>query len=265
MPVRESHRAGTPSWIDLATTDVEGALDFYAAVLGWDYERDPTGEINYVMAVMDGHPAAGVFDMPPEMLSEGVPPCWNVYITVDDADEFADQVAAAGGAVMRPAIDVPEPGPSAAGRMVIAADPTGAVFCTWTPIAAIGAGIVNAPGALTWAEVATHDEDAAAAFYCELFGWQAGTMDEAPDGPVLFTLDGAPVASTSMAPLPPGVPPHWRVSLGVADVDAACAATTSNGGNVIVPPFDFGPGRAATVADPAGAIFDLVTLTDWPE
>ena len=159
MPVRQSHAPGTPSWVDLATTDVEGALDFYAAVLGWDFERDPTGEINYVMAVVDGHPAAGVFDMPPEMLSEGVPPCWNVYVTVDDADEFAGQLAAAGGAVMRPAIDVPEPGPDAAGRMVIAADPTGAVFCTWAPITAIGAGIVNAPGAFTWAEVATHDDE----------------------------------------------------------------------------------------------------------
>ena len=40
---------------------------------------------------------------------------------------------------MRPAIDVPEPGPDAAGRMVIATDPTGAVFCTWAPISAIGA------------------------------------------------------------------------------------------------------------------------------
>lgn len=264
MPKRERHAPGTPSWVDLATTDVEGALDFYAAVLGWDYERDPTGEINYVMAVVDGHPAAGVFDMPPEMLSEGVPPCWNVYVTVDDADEFAGRVAAAGGAVMRPAIDVPEPGPDAAGRMVIAADPTGAVFCTWAPIAAIGAGIVNAPGAFTWAEVATHDDDAAEAFYCELFGWEAGTMEGVPDSPTVFTLDGEPVASTSVAP-PPGVPPHWRVSFGVNDVDAACAAATANGGNVIVPPFDWGPGRMATVADPVGATFDVVTLTDWPE
>ncbi|WP_323672323.1 VOC family protein, partial [Candidatus Poriferisodalis multihospitum] len=64
---------------------------------------------------------------------------------------------------------------------------------------------------------------------------------------------------------PPGVPPHWRVSFGVNDVDAACAAATANGGNVIVPPFDWGPGRMATVADPVGATFDVVTLTDWPE
>ncbi|WP_419842124.1 VOC family protein [Candidatus Poriferisodalis sp.] len=261
----DRHPAGMPSWVDLATTDVEGALDFYSAVMDWEYERDPTGEINYVMAVVDGRPAAGIFDMPPELLSEGVPPCWNVYVTVEDADEFASRVVVAGGAVMRPAVDMPEPGPNAAGRMVIAADPTGAVFCTWAPITAIGAGIVNAPGAFTWAEVATHDNDTAAQFYGQLFGWEAGTMEDMPDSPTVFTLGGKPVASTSAMPLPEGVPPHWRVSFGAADVDAACATAEAEGGSVIVPPFDWGPGRMATVADPAGAMFDLVTLTDWPE
>lgn len=264
MPLRDSYPPGTPSWVDLATTDVEAALGFYQSVFGWEYERDPTGEINYVMAVIDGRPAAGVFDMPPEMSGEGVPPCWNVYVTVRDADEFESRVAAAGGSVVRPVIDVPEPGPDAAGRMVIAADPTGAVFCTWAPVTAIGAGIVNAPGAFTWAEVSTHDNDAAAAFYGELFGWEAGVMEGVHDSPTVFTLDGAPVASTSTAPQP-GVPPHWRVSFGTADVDAACATVAAEGGSVIVPPFDWGPGRMATVADPVGAAFDLVTLTDWPK
>ena len=138
------------------------------------------------------------------------------------------------------------------------------MFCTWKPLAAIGAGIVNAPGAFTWAEVSTHDNDAAEAFYCELFGWAAGTMEGVPDSPTIFTLDGAPVASTS-APLPPGVPPHWKASFGVTDVDAACEAATANGGTVLMPPNDWGPGRVATVADPAGAVFDLVALSDWPK
>lgn len=263
MPIRDSHPAGTPSWVDLATTDIDGALDFYGAVFGWEFERDPTGEISYVMAVVDGHPAAGMLPMPPEMSQQGVPPCWNVYVTVDDAEATAERVTAAGGAVMQPPTDVPEGIPEPAGRMVIAADPTGAVFCTWKPLAAVGADIINAPGAFTWAEVSTHDDDAAIAFYGELFGWEAGTMEGVPDSPTVFTLNGEPVASTSTAP-PPGVPPHWRVSFGVADVDAACAAATANGGNVIVPPFDWGPGRMATLADPAGATFDAVTLTDWP-
>ena len=75
----------------------------------------------------------------------------------------------------------------------------------------------------------------------------------------MFTLGGEPVASIS------GEPPPWKVSFDAADVDAACDAATVNGGTVLMPPNDWGPGRVATVADHAGAVFDLVTLTDWPE
>lgn len=262
MPFRDSHPVGAPSWVDLATTDVEGALDFYRAVLGWEYER--SRDVNYVMATVDGHSAAGIFDLPPEMAEAGVPPCWNVYITVDDADAIAQRITSGGGAVVQPPFDVPEPGEDAAGRMLIAADSTGAVFCAWKPLAAIGSDIVNAPGAFTWAEVSTHDDAAAAAFYRELFGWTSATLESVPDSPTMFALNGAPVASTSAAP-PPGVPPHWKVSFGVADVDAACEAVSANGGTVFVPPNDWGPGRMATVADPAGAVFDLITLTEWPQ
>lgn len=122
----------------------------------------------------------------------------------------------------------------------------------------------DAPGAFTWAELSTHDDPAAVAFYGELFGWEAGTMEGVHDSRTLFMLAGAPVASTSMAPPPPGVPPHWKVCFGAADVDAACEAAAAAGGTVFMPPTDLDPGRAATVADPAGTVFDLVTLTDWP-
>ena len=264
MPLRDSYPAGTPSWVDLVTTDIEGAFDFYRAVLGWEYERDPTGEISYVMAMVDGHPAAGVMALPTEMIDQNVPPCWNVYITVDDTDATAQRIADLGGAVMRPPFDVPEGSPDPAGRMVIGADPTGAVFCAWKTLGAIGTDIVNAPGAFTWAETFTNDLDTAVAFYCKLFGWEASSWDELGPSGRMFTLGGEPIASISGEP-PPGVPPHWKVSFGAADVDAACEAATANGGTVLMPPTDWGPGRVATVADPAGAVFDLVTLSDWPK
>ena len=92
MPLRDSYSTGTPSWVDLVTSDVEGAFDFYRAVLDWEYEADPTGEISYVMATVDGHSAAGVMALPTEMRDQNVPPCWNVYITVDDADVTAQRI-----------------------------------------------------------------------------------------------------------------------------------------------------------------------------
>ena len=51
---------------------------------------------------------------------------WNTYIWVDDADETADKVRAAGGTVLIEPFDVMD-----AGRMAVFADPEGAVFCVW--------------------------------------------------------------------------------------------------------------------------------------
>lgn len=30
MPVVTEHKPGTPSWVDIGTSDLEGAIDFYA-------------------------------------------------------------------------------------------------------------------------------------------------------------------------------------------------------------------------------------------
>ena len=36
MPNRDLYLEGTPSWVDLATTDMEGAKTFHSALFGWD-------------------------------------------------------------------------------------------------------------------------------------------------------------------------------------------------------------------------------------
>jgi hypothetical protein len=33
-----SYAPGTPSWVDLMTSDPEGARGFYGELFGWDYE-----------------------------------------------------------------------------------------------------------------------------------------------------------------------------------------------------------------------------------
>ena len=39
MPDRTSHKPGTLSWADLATTDQEGAKEFYGGLFGWEYDE----------------------------------------------------------------------------------------------------------------------------------------------------------------------------------------------------------------------------------
>ena len=57
--------------------------------------------------------------------------------------------------------------------MAAFADPQGAVLSVWQPKENIGAGLVNAPGALSWNDLLSPDVEASAAFYRAL---SLGTM-----------------------------------------------------------------------------------------
>ena len=160
MGERTSHAPGTISWTDLETTDQDGAKAFYGGLFGWEYEDMPVGEgASYSMAKLNGRSTAAMSGQRAEDAARGVPPHWNLYVTVEDVDDAAGAVADAGGQVFAEPFDVFD-----AGRMAVIADPSGAALCLWQPGTNIGAEIVNEPGALTWADNATTDPAAAQAF-----------------------------------------------------------------------------------------------------
>src|ERR1700709_1865782 len=91
---------GTISWTDLATSDQEGAKQFYAALFGWEYDDRPMGDAGaYSMAQLGGRRAAVLAGLRPDETAQGIPPHWNVYVTVDDVDTSTAQVPGAGGQV----------------------------------------------------------------------------------------------------------------------------------------------------------------------
>jgi predicted enzyme related to lactoylglutathione lyase len=253
MPERTQHAPGTPSWVDLQTSDQDGAKSFYAALFGWDYDDQDMGDgAVYSLAQKNGKDVAGLGPLP----MPGVPPHWNTYITVADVDATAAQVAGAGGTTMGPPFDVMD-----AGRMAIASDPTGAMFCMWQPKNSIGAYLVNEPGTFCWNELLTADVDAALPFYEELFGWKRNRLPM--DGMEYneLQLDGRGVAGAMTSPMP-GMPPVWAVYFAVDDCDKTAERAASKGGSVMQPPMDIPPGRMATLTDPAGAVFNVLALTE---
>ena len=152
MGERTSHPPGTISWADLATSDQEGAKEFYGGMFGWEYEDMPAGEgVTYSMAKLRGRTVAAISPQQADERKQGIPPHWNVYVTVEDVDASARKVGEAGGQVLAGPFDVFD-----AGRMAVIADPAGAALCLWQPGTNIGAEFVNGPGAMTWADCATH-------------------------------------------------------------------------------------------------------------
>ena len=84
MSERSSYAEGVPSWVDLMTSDPEGARTFYRGVFGWEYDIDPDPETgNYTTALVRGKRVAGLGGQP----APGVPTVWTTYFAVDDVND----------------------------------------------------------------------------------------------------------------------------------------------------------------------------------
>jgi uncharacterized protein len=245
---------GTPSWVDLMTT--EGATAFYGALFGWDMEVGPAGNGFYTMAHLRGLPVAGIGEQQP---GEGGPVAWTVYFAVDDLDETLDKIKNAGGAVFLGPLDVMDQG-----RMAVAADPTGAVFGMWQAGQHAGARVIEEPGAMCWREVNTRDTAAARSFYRAVFGHDPKPLPGDLDYTTLHLGDDKAIAGIMGmgAEFPPDVPPHWLTYFAVADADAAADTIRANGGQVLHGPFDSDFGRIAVVQDPQGGVFSIIAMTE---
>ncbi|HMS11538.1 MAG TPA: VOC family protein [Microthrixaceae bacterium] len=251
-----SHAAGTPSWIDLGTPDVEAAKSFYGGLFGWAAETDPRpGGGGCRWCGWGGRAVAGLGPK----VTPG-PPLWTTYITVDSLDATLAAVVEAGGTIVMPAMDVMD-----AGRMAIFQDPAGAFCSLWQPLGHIGAELVNEAGTLCWNELSVRDADAAIAFYTSVFGWTAATNVVSSEGMTYteFSLGDRSVGGLMRMDdtWPAEVPPHWMVYFAVDDCDAAATTVAELGGEVCVAPTDIAPGRFAVVADPQGATFSVLALS----
>jgi predicted enzyme related to lactoylglutathione lyase len=253
MGERTQYTPGTLSWTDLNTTDQDAAKDFYTALFGWEMTDMPTGDgVVYSMAAIDDKWVAAISPQPQQQREAGVPPSWNSYVTVENADDTAARAQELGATVHAPPFDVLE-----AGRMAVVQDPQGAWFLLWQPNEHIGAGLVNAPGALSWNELGSPDLDGSARFYGDLLGWTTTPMEGA-DPPYLIvkTADGHTNGGIR-PPMPPGAPPSWLVYFATGDIDASLEKAAELGGNVLMGATDIGIAKIAVVQDPQGAVFAL--------
>jgi predicted enzyme related to lactoylglutathione lyase len=150
-----------------------------------------------------------------------------------------------------------------AGRMAVFADPTGAAIGLWQPGQHCGAQLVNEPGSYCWSELMTDDLAAAKSFYKAVFGWGAETQGpEGPGGYTEWKLAGKSIGGMMAKPptMPPNAPNVWGVYFAVADTDASVVRGEELGATVLMPPADIEPGRFAVLADPGGAMFNLLAL-----
>lgn len=248
MTSAQDRREGNVVWVDLSTTDVEGAIHFYERLFGWHYDEHDAEPGTYVIARVAAGEVGGMTSQAPEQAAAGVPPSWTVFV---GSGHLATTLATArelGGSVLQPPLSIP-----GGARVAVIADPAGAALALMDAPHA-GSGIVlGEPGSVCWVECLTRDPSASRRFYEQLLGW---TSQEGTGGYVVFSLDGERIGGLMAMPpsVPAEAPSHWLVYFAVAEVASTCTRAVELGGRVLVPTHDIDEGRFAVLEDPAGAV-----------
>lgn len=253
MPKRDDAPVGAPCWVDLMTSQPEASRRFYCELFDWTVD-DPGPEYGgYVNFCADGVRVAGCMGNTPET---GAPDGWSVYLATEDAVVTTEAVAANGGTVFAPPMEI-----MALGSMAVVADPGGAVIGMWQPGEHRGFGVWDEPNTPGWFELHTRDYDQAVEFYRKVFGWDTRVEGDSPEFRYTTQVVGDDQYAGIMDAsgfLPEGVPAHWSVYFRVTDTDAALARVQELGGGVVMPAEDTPYGKLAQASDPTGVTFKLV-------
>jgi len=243
--------AGTPTWIDLMTPDIDAARTFYHAVFGWEYDIGGPEYGGYTTARLGQRTTVGMMGNQP-----GAPPmpaAWSLYFATDNIEADVAHAVKLGAKALYPAMVVGE-----FGSMATCEDPTGAAFSFWQAGQHIGSEVTEEPGSAAWYELYASNAKQARDFYTALLG---ATADPMPGGMEYYVLKHGEQELGGIMQIDPawgGFHPQWITYFSVADTDETVAVVTKHGGKVMGPIDDSPFGRIAALMDPSSATFKIV-------
>ena len=110
--------------VELNTTDVKKAKDFYSKLFEWKLEDMPSPGGDYTMIRVGEGTGGGMTKNP----VPGAPSFWLAYVLVDDIQASTKKAKSLGANVMKDVTEIPD-----YGSFSVLADPTGAHFALWKP------------------------------------------------------------------------------------------------------------------------------------
>jgi|KBSMisStandDraft_5_1062788.scaffolds.fasta_scaffold06600_7 predicted enzyme related to lactoylglutathione lyase len=110
--------------VELNTTDVRKAKDFYGKLFNWKLQDMDSPGGGYTMIDVGEGTGGGMMTNP----IPGAPSFWLSYVLVDDVRASTKKAASLGATVMKEVTPVPN-----FGEFSVITDPTGASFALWQP------------------------------------------------------------------------------------------------------------------------------------
>jgi predicted enzyme related to lactoylglutathione lyase len=120
---------GALCWADLSTPDPDTAKTFYEALFDWKIapgQHDPSGYLH----IQNGDDFIGGIQTVAQR-NPHAPPHWLIYIQTADCDGAVLKAQSLSARVLMPPVSIPN-----TGRFAVLADPQGAVFALYEPLAA---------------------------------------------------------------------------------------------------------------------------------
>ncbi|MBZ4336310.1 hypothetical protein NR800_05645 [Corallococcus interemptor] len=220
--------------LQLRTTNVPAARDFYTALLG------------------EGAANADIVPLPEQAAARGAPAHWLGYVGVEDVDQAVRAFTERGAVQLGPTH--PAPG---GGRVAILRDPGGAII-----------GVATAPvperapqPEVAWQQLYAANAQQAATTYCDLFGWRLADRRDLGGLGVHQEFVCRPDAGSTGSVVDvaglTGVHSHWLFHFRVAALAPALEVVRKAGGTVVGPMELPNGDRIAVCEDPQRAAFAL--------
>jgi uncharacterized protein len=109
--------------LELSTSDVSKAKDFYSGLFGWEITDNDMGNgMIYSTFKPSSGPGGGIFSMP------GAPTMWLAYVGVEDINAATEKAKSLGATIHKGPMDIPN-----VGWATILVDPTGATIALFQP------------------------------------------------------------------------------------------------------------------------------------
>lgn len=170
MPKYDETIFGTPCWIDLTSTDLEGVKPFYAALFNWSFQDMGPDFGNYNIISVGEDVVGGSMQYNAEFMGPVPINAWSLYFATEDAEAAITKAVELGGKGYTPAMEVGDQG-----TMGEVTDPSGALLGFWQPNQRKGFDRWGEHGFPGWFELHTRDFDGASMFYPQLLGAELGT------------------------------------------------------------------------------------------
>ncbi|MEM9079863.1 MAG: VOC family protein [Verrucomicrobiota bacterium] len=211
---------GIFTWVDLSALHFDRAQTFYSTLFDWSWDRsDP----NYLHALLDQKPVAGLFPMPDLFRKINMPSFWMSYLAVDNIQKTVALAEKLGAKIELQTTN-------SLGEIALIRDPAGAGFTCFQG---------NAPSALSnkpnhWChnQLLVSDLSKVRTFYESLFNWTFHPKDN--DYYEIRNPSGQTIASAQVAPNDiKGEKEFWAVFFSVPALEPSLKKTQSLGGKIL--------------------------------